>query len=131
MPASAWIVAAAITCAAIALVHFRWVLGHFSTDGYLLDSGWLAYLLETTDPLLKNPSGVNDLSFYAHHVSPHLFLFGVPFVRLLHLNGFEVLAIHEALFFGLFSAALLWVAYVNAGWLFWHSHSLAPSRSVH
>ncbi|MCC7126698.1 MAG: hypothetical protein IT178_17745 [Acidobacteria bacterium] len=93
-------------------------MGHFSTDGYLLDSGWLAYLLETADPLLKNPSSVNDLSFYAHHVSPHLFLFGVPFARLLDLNGFEILATHEAVFFGLFAAAVLWGAYVNGGWLF-------------
>ena len=46
MLASAWILAAAATCAGVALVHFRWVLGHFSSDGYLLDSGWLAYLLD-------------------------------------------------------------------------------------
>ena len=113
-----WSVAAAMTCAGVALVHARWVMGHFSTDGYLLDSGWLAYLMEAADPLLKNPSGVNDLSFYAHHLSPHLFLFGAPFARLLHLNGFAILAIYEAVFFGLFAAALMWGAYVNAGWRF-------------
>ena len=114
----AWLLAAGIACAGIAAVHIRWVLGHFSTDAYLLDSGWLAYLLESTDPLLKNPSSVNGLSFYAHHVSPHLFLFGAPFVWLLGLNGFEILAIHEAVFFGLFCAALLWGAYVNGEALF-------------
>lgn len=116
LSASVWMVAAVVTCAGVALVHGRWVLGHFSTDAYLLDSGWLAYLLETADPLLKNPSSVNDLSFYAHHLSPHLFLFGVPFAR--HLNGFEILAIHSALFFALFAAAVLWGGYVNAGWRF-------------
>lgn len=113
---SAWIVAGAATCAGIALIHARWVLGHFSTDGYLLDSGWLAFLLEAADPLLRNPAAVNDLSFYAHHISPHLFLFGAPVARLLHLNGFEILAVHEAVFFGLFAIAALWGAYVNAGW---------------
>jgi len=113
LPALIWSVAAIVTCAGIALVHFRWVMGHFSTDGYLLDSGWLAYLLESGDPLLENPSAVNDLSFYAHHLSPHLFLFGAPFSRLLNLNGFEILAVHEAVFFGVFAAALMWGSYVD------------------
>ena len=60
--------------------------------------------------------GVNDLSFYAHHLSPHLFLFGAPIVRLFRFNGFEILALHAALFFGLFTAALLWMTWVDAGW---------------
>lgn len=97
------------------MVHFRWVMGHFSTDGYLLDSGWLAYLLESGDPLLENPSAVNDLSFYAHHLSPHLFLFGAPLARMLNLSGFEILGIHEAVFFGMFAAALMWGSYVDGG----------------
>ena len=112
----AWLFASVVVCGGVALVQFRWVLGHFSSDGYLLDSGWLAYLLESSDPWLRNPAGVNDLSFYAHHLSPHLFLFGAPIMRLFRLNGFEILALHAALFFGLFTAALLWTTCVDAGW---------------
>jgi hypothetical protein len=113
---AAWLFGAVLVCVAVGIIHFRWVLGHFSSDGYLLDSGWLAYLLESADPLLKDPTGVDGLSFYAHHLSPHLFLFGAPFARLFHLNGFDILAVHEALFFGVFAAALLWIAYMDAGW---------------
>ena len=71
---------------------------------------------KSSDPWLRNPAGVNDLSFYAHHLSPHLFLFGAPIVRLFQLNGFEILALHAALFFGLFTAALLWTTWVDADW---------------
>ena len=82
-------------------LHFRWVLTHFSSDGYLYDSGWLAYLFASGDPLIHNPSSINGLSFYAHHLSPHIFLFGAPLARL-GLNGFQILALHQGLFFGLF-----------------------------
>ena len=82
--------------------HRRWILTHFSSDGYLEDSGWLAYLFASADPLLHNPSGVNDLSFYAHHLSPHIFLFGAPLATLLGLTGIEIFAYHQGLFFGVF-----------------------------
>ena len=82
--------------------HSRWIFAHFSNDGYIEDSGWLAYLFESADPLLHNPSGVNDLSFYAHHLSPHIFLFGAPLAKLLGFTGFEIFAYHQGLFFGLF-----------------------------
>src|SRR5437773_2751488 len=36
-------------------VHARWIFTHFSSDGYLCDSGWLAYLFEAGGPLLQNP----------------------------------------------------------------------------
>ena len=88
--------------ALIFATHSRWIFTHFSTDGYLEDSGWLAYLFESADPLLHNPSGVNGLSFYAHHLSPHIFLFGAPLAKLLGLTGFEIFAYHQGLFFGLF-----------------------------
>ena len=82
--------------------HCRWVLTHFSSDAYLEDSGWLAYLFESADPLLRNPSAVNDLSFYSHHLSPHIFLFGAALGKLLRLNGVEIFAYHQGFFFGLF-----------------------------
>jgi hypothetical protein len=83
-------------------MHSRWVFSHFSSDAYLEDSGWLAYLFESADPLLHNPSGVNDLSFYAHHLSPHIFLFGAPLSTLFGLTGIEIFAYHQGFFFGLF-----------------------------
>ena len=88
--------------ALIFATHSRWIFTHFSNDGYLEDSGWLAYLFESADPLLHNPSGVNDLSFYAHHLSPHIFLFGAPLAKLLGFTGIEIFAYHQGLFFGLF-----------------------------
>jgi hypothetical protein len=88
--------------ALISATHSRWILTHFSSDGYLEDSGWLAYLFESADPLLGNPSGVNDLSFYAHHLSPHIFLFGAPLATLPGFTGIEIFAWHQGLFFGLF-----------------------------
>jgi hypothetical protein len=82
--------------------HSRWVFTHFSSDAYLEDSGWLAYLFESADPLLHNPSGVNDLSFYAHHLSPHIFLFGAPLSTLFGFTGIQIFAYHQGFFFGLF-----------------------------
>ena len=91
-----------ILFALIFATHSRWIFTHFSSDGYLEDSGWLAYLFASADPLLHDPSGVNDLSFYAHHLSPHIFLFGAPLATLLRFTGFEIFAYHQGLFFGLF-----------------------------
>src|SRR6266566_6174058 len=87
-------------------LHARWVLTHFSSDAYLLDSGWLAYLFASTDPVLHNPTAVNNLSFYAHHLSPHIYLFGAPLSRLFHLSGISILAVHAGFFFGLFFLSL-------------------------
>ena len=88
--------------ALIFATHSRYIFTHFSSDGYLEDSGWFAYLFESADPLLHNPSGVNDLSYHAHHLSPHTFLFGAPLAKLLGFTGFEIFAYHQGLFFGLF-----------------------------
>jgi hypothetical protein len=82
--------------------HSRWVFTHFSNEPYLEDSGWLAYLFESADPLLRNPSAVNDLSFYAHHLSPHIFLFGAPLAKLFGFTGIQIFAYHQGFFFGLF-----------------------------
>lgn len=92
--------------ALIFATHSRWIFTHFSSDAYFLDSGWLAYLFESADPLLHNPSGVNDLSFYAHHLSPYIFLFGAPLSSLLGFTGIQIFAYHQGLFFGVFFLAL-------------------------
>jgi hypothetical protein len=76
-----------LVAAGIFAFHARWIFGHFSNDGYLCDSGWIAFLFEDADPLLRNPrsvvghacAGVNASTFLAHHLSPHIFLFGAPF----------------------------------------------------
>jgi hypothetical protein len=91
-----------LVSALIFATHYRWILTHFSSDGYLEDSGWLAYLFGAADPLLRNPSGVNGLSFYAHHLSPHIWLFGAPLAKVFGLTGFEIFAWHQGAFFGLF-----------------------------
>lgn len=101
----AWLTLAALTLMVVSTLHARWIFTHFSSDGYLYDSGWLAYLVGDADPLLRNPSVVNSLSFYAHHLSPHIFLFGVPFSPF-GLGGIVVFALHQAAFFGLFFVSL-------------------------
>ena len=108
MPLAAIAYAACVVLlfATIFALHSRWIFTHFSSDGYLEDSGWLAYLFESADPLLHNPSGVNDLSFYAHHISPHIFLFGAPLATLPRFTGFQIFAYHQGLFFGLFFLSL-------------------------
>jgi hypothetical protein len=100
----------ASAASAVAIVHARWVYTHFSTEGYLLDSGWLAYLFGSADPLLRNPSSINALSFYAHHLSPHIFLFGAPFASVFHSSGIAIFAYHQGLFFSLFLVAAYLVA---------------------
>jgi hypothetical protein len=87
-------------------MHSRWIFVHFSSDAYLEDSGWLAYLFESRDPLLHNPLAENDLSFYAHHLSPHIFLFGAPLSKLFGLTGIQIFACHQGLFFGLLFVAV-------------------------
>jgi hypothetical protein len=95
-------------------VHARWIFTHFSSDGYLCDSGWLAFLFEAGGPLLRNPSavvgqacsGINQPSFHANHLSPHIFLFGAPLSRVFNLSGIKILAYHQGLFFGLFFVSL-------------------------
>jgi hypothetical protein len=109
--------------AAVFAFHARWILGHFSNDGYLCDSGWLAFLFENNDPFLRNPksvvgnacAGLNAPTFLAHHLSPHLFLFGVPF-SMFGSSGIDILAYHQGLFFGLFFVSLCLVAATGRPW---------------
>ena len=98
----AYLASVLLLFALIFATHGRFIFTHFSSDGYLEDSGWFAYLFESADPLLHNPSGVNDLSYHAHHLSPHMFLFGAPLAKLLGFTGIEIFAVHQGLFFGLF-----------------------------
>ncbi len=95
-----------LVASAIFAVQARWVFTHFSNDGYLFDSGWLAYLFGSGDPLLRNPSVVNEISFYAHHLSPHIFLFGAPLSFLWGWSGIEIFAYHQGFFFALFFVSL-------------------------
>src|SRR5215203_1829229 len=102
---------------AVFVFHARWIFVHFSNDGYLCDSGWIAFLFERADPLLRNPravvgtacAGVNAPTFMAHHLSPHIFLFGAPFA-MFGISGIDILAYHQGLFFGLFFVAMYLVA---------------------
>jgi hypothetical protein len=96
-----------VVFALIFATHSRFIFTHFSSDAYLEDSGWMAYLFESADPLLRNPSAVNDLSFYAHHLSPHIFLFGAPLAKLFRLTGVEIFAYHQGFFFGLYFLAFV------------------------
>jgi hypothetical protein len=93
---------------AVFVMHARWILTHFSNGANLFDSGWLAYLFGSGDPLLHNPSSVDPLrlSFYTQHLSPHIYLFGTPLSYLFGLSGIEIFAYHQGLFFGLFFISL-------------------------
>jgi len=99
-----------VALGAVALLHARWILVHFSSDGYLIDSGWFAFLFASADPGLRNPASVNDLSYYAHHFSPYLFAFGAPLAMLFGLDGIRIFALHQGLFFALFLLALYLIA---------------------
>ena len=112
-----------LTSAAVAVyaLHMRWVYTHFSSDGYLYDSGWLAYLFGAADPLLRNPSSINGLSFHAHHLSPHVFLFGAPLATAFGWSGIEIFACHQGVFFALFFVAACLLAAAPVGY---------PTRAV-
>src|SRR5262249_55418124 len=90
------------------VMHARLVFTQFSNDVSLFDSGWLAYLFGSGDPLLHNPYSVAPykLSFYTMHLSPHVFLFGAPLSLLFGLSGIEIYAYHQGFFFGLFFVSL-------------------------
>ena len=98
--------------AAVGVFHGRWIYAHFSNDGYLCDSGWLAFLFEQATRL-PNPKavvgraceGLNAPTFLAHHLSPHLFLVGAPLAAL-GLSGIDILAYHQGAFFGIMVAAM-------------------------
>lgn len=64
---AAHVLFALVVFALIFSAQSRWIFTHFSNDAYFLDSGWLAYLFGSADPLLHNPAGVNDLK---PHSSP-------------------------------------------------------------
>jgi len=97
--------AAAFLVCAVFLVNWRFILVHFSTGGYLLDSGWFAYLFGSGDLGMRNPSSITDYSFYNMHISPWLVLFGLPF-RALGVDGFSIFALHNGLMFALVPASL-------------------------
>lgn len=105
---------------ATAFVHARFILAHFSSDGYLIDSGWFAFLFESADPWLRNPVSVNRLSYYAHHLSPYIFVFGAPLAVFFGLDGFEIFALHQGIFFALFFFSLYLIASAAPAASKWH-----------
>jgi len=100
--ALSWVIAATICFAFYSLVIIR----HFEAGGVVEDSGWFAYLMSSGDPLLTNPRSVNGLSYYAHHLSPVLYIWSIVFN-----SGFGFAGITGfALYFG-FSALLVLVPF--------------------
>ena len=89
----------------------RFTIWHFENGGYVLDSGWFATLLETTDPMMPNPKSIYDHSFYAHHISPILLIIAWLNNATFNLNGIYVFAILNGISlagaFALMSAPLL------------------------
>ena len=63
------------------------IIDHFNDGGFLLDSGWFAFLFGSSDPWLHNPSSIGTESFYQHHISPIIFLWGALFSGLLGFDG--------------------------------------------
>ena len=94
----------------IFIVYSFVILNHFEGGAYLEDSGWFAYLFEQKNPLLLNPPGINKLSFYAHHISPFLYLWGRLTCGLLGINGVYAFAIYNGLAHVLTAIGLLMVA---------------------
>lgn len=108
---------AGLLIAAFAFLNWRFVLVHFSNGGYLLDSGWFAFLMWSADLALPNPQSIVDFSYYNMHIAPYLALFGMP-LRAAGLDPFGILALHEGLMFGLLALALyLTVATAGRGWI--------------
>ena len=59
------------------LLNFNYIYGHFYRHGtFLLDVGWLAYLVEQ-NPSLTNPPAIGGGSYYSTHMSPILSLFSM------------------------------------------------------
>jgi len=85
------------------------IIVHFETNGYLLDSGWFAYLFGANDPWLMNPQTINGLSFYAHHMSPIIYVFSAIFSGLLGFSGISTFAIYTGI-----SSTVLFLALIMA-----------------
>jgi hypothetical protein len=76
------------------LIYAKTIIIHFETRGLLQDSGWFAYLFGANDLLLMNPQSINELSFYAHHMSPVIYLFSAVFSGLFGFSGISTFAIY-------------------------------------
>ncbi|MDR3471699.1 MAG: hypothetical protein P4M09_08430 [Devosia sp.] len=100
--------AAAIVVATF-LLHYRFILQHFSNGPYLMDSGWYAYLMASGDPFLKDPQAVDGLSFYDYHLSPYLSGLSVMF-HALGAASWTAYAIHQGTMFALLAGCLCWLA---------------------
>jgi len=57
----------------------NYILNHFLHGPYLYDTGWYAAMIYHPTPVLMEPPAIGDgVSFYNTHVSPLLFLLGLP-----------------------------------------------------
>lgn len=81
---------------AVKLYH-NFIIIHFETGPYFYDSGWFAYLFGKIDPSMANPRVENELSYYAHHLSPLIHLWTYPVVGLLGLDGVRSFALFNFL----------------------------------
>jgi hypothetical protein len=99
-----------LLAAALAFViHYRFVLQHFSNGPYLFDSGWFAYLLDTGDPRLTDPRAIDSLTFLDYHLVPYFSALAM-LSHWLGVDGFHALALHQGLIFALLTATLCLVA---------------------
>ncbi|MCB1475902.1 MAG: hypothetical protein H6883_01060 [Rhodobiaceae bacterium] len=98
------IVIAAIVFAA----HTVAIINHFEFGGFLLDSGWFAYLFGTVDPLLINPSAINGNSFYSIHFSPVIYLWSLLTTAPFGLTGIQSFALFHGFAYGLPAFLLAW-----------------------
>jgi hypothetical protein len=98
-----------IATIAIFYVHYRLILGHFSDGGFILDSGWFAYLYASGDPWLQNPQIIGDFSYYNIHITPYLSTLSV-FFNAIGLDGISAFALHQGAAFAIFAASLMAIA---------------------
>ncbi|GAB5506745.1 MAG: hypothetical protein Rhirs2KO_19080 [Rhizobiaceae bacterium] len=80
---------------------------HFENGGYLLDSGWFAWLFQSTGLQLPNPASIGDSSYFSIHFSPYILLFSNLFHGVFGLSGIQVFSIHQGMFGGILGVACL------------------------
>lgn len=100
---------------AVFVIHFRYVLVHFSIGGTPLDSGWFAWLFAEGDPVLINPRIVNGLSYYNTHVTPYLSGWSVLF-HFFGVDRFTAFALHQGLAFAALAAGVMGLVYPVRSW---------------
>ncbi|MCC2096289.1 MAG: hypothetical protein KDJ29_05330, partial [Hyphomicrobiales bacterium] len=119
-------------CILIAVVvfaaHTVAIINHFEYGGFLLDSGWFAYLFGTVDPLLINPSAINANSFYSVHFSPVIYLWSLLTTAPFGLTGIQSFALFHGFAYALPALLLAWQAEtkITSTGLRWFFRALIP-----